>query len=174
MIERSHSLPILGLVVSSLFLLVSCSPPRQSADGPHALSETQIRLLAEEILKNTPEHTHFSEGTVFSWVVLAPEVQTNPQALQDEVMRLLKEKYKVYLDKNRLPDDVLVKDENGQLIGYRHGFSFSYFMTPESKGHVKIHYSDYEGRLAASAHWKRYGWTGRNWETVEKSLMVVS
>ncbi len=111
---------------------------------------------------------------MFSWVLLVPEVQTNSQALQDEVMRLLKEKYKVYLDKNRLPDVVLIKDENGQLMGYRHGFFFSYIMTPESKGHVKIHYTDYEGNLAASAHWKRYRWTGRNWETVEKSLMVVS
>jgi hypothetical protein len=106
--------------------------------------------------------------------VLQPEIQTNAQPLQDEVMTLLKEKYTVYLDKNSLPNKLLVKDENGQLSGFRDGFSFSYSVALESERRVKIRCINWVGDLVSSGHWKRCKWTGTDWEIIEKSPMVVS
>lgn len=180
MMHRMARFTFLGLIVSLLFLLNACahhastdkSHPKSKED-PRNLSTTQLRLLAQEVLKNTPEYIHFANAN-FSWVVLAPGVQTNPQALQDEVMTLLKAKYKVYDDKKDLPDELLHKDKEGKLIGYKGGFSFSYSVDFEEKGIIKIQYGDYEGNLAASGHYKRYKWNGKNWDIVEKSSLVVS
>jgi len=163
----------LVLTISALFLLTSC-PGGSIPSDLNRLSPTQVRLLADRILENTPEHIHFAEGTVFSWVVLFEEVRANPQTLQDEVMKLLEAKYAVYTDKNLLPDELLMKGEGGQLHGYRGGFSFSYSVQRDGPRHVKVHYSDYEGNLAASGHWKRYKWNGRDWRVMEVSALTVS
>ena len=170
----------LGLLVSILFLLSACAHQAstdkshsQSKEDPRNLSKNQLCLLAQEVMKNTPEYIHFADAH-FSWVVLAPEVQMNPKALQYEVMTLLKAKYKVYVDKKDLPDELLAKDKDGKMIGYEGGLSFSYSADFKEKGIVIIQYGDYEGNLASSGHYKRYKWNGKNWEIVEVSQMVVS
>lgn len=181
MIFRMSRFTLWGLSISCLLLLSACvnhvvtgktSP--QGKKIAEKLSKTQIRLLAQEILRNTPEYIHFSNSSHFSWVVLTPEVQANPQALQGEVLNLLSEKYKVYVDTKELPEDLIEKNSKGMMIGYKKGFSFSYTLTFEENGIIKIHYHDYEGNLASSGHFKRYKWNGKNWEIIEKSALIVS
>ena len=89
-------------------------------------------------------------------------------------MKLLRQKYTVYIDANLVPDEFLVKGENGGVFAYKDGFSFSYSVTLDGKEHVKISYSDWEGTEASSSHWKRYAWTGRDWKVIEQSKMKIS
>lgn len=159
---------ILGGLVFPFF--VGCA----TFGGGDDLTEAQAERLADKILENTPEHTHFVEGTTFSWVLLAPEVQSNPSPLQDVVLQKLRKKYTVYLDLSGVPEDLQFKDENGQVRGYKGGFAFCYQVERKSWRSVRVNYSDYEGELAASVHWKQYKWKRKDWKIVAKSGMLVS
>jgi len=138
------------------------------------LTQEQISALAERIVENTPEHIHWAKGTVFSWVLLSPETDSAPPALRDEVLARLKQKYTVYLRKEQLPDDVMMKDGTGKLIGYHRGFSFSFQVELEIERTVKVHYADWEGNVAGSRHWTRYKWAGSNWKVAEQGPLWVS
>lgn len=162
------------MVLLTLLGPTSCSQAWGKATNANKLTEIQIKLLASRILENTPEHIHFAEGTTFSWVVLSPTIKENPRALQDEVIRQLKEKYTVYSRKEEIPDRLVVKDNKGHPVGYRDGFSFSFKVEFEKEGTIKVYYTDWEGILAASSHWKRYEWTGNNWNAAEQSPLEVS
>jgi hypothetical protein len=64
------------------------------------LSANQVRVLAAEILRHTPEHVHFSEGAAFSWVLVEiPKADPTP-AVTKAVLDLLSQKYTVYLRKD--------------------------------------------------------------------------
>jgi len=137
------------------------------------LASQQLSLLAEKILENTPEHTHFEKGSHFAWVVLS-DIQDNSTALNDEVIKQLKEHYTVYLTKQALPDKLLMKDGNGRLTRYDDGFMFSFKMTWAAKDTIRIDYSDWESNQAGGGHWEKYQWIGSEWKIIEKSVLVVS
>jgi hypothetical protein len=130
-------------------------------------------LLADEVLKNTPEYTHFAPGTVFSWCLFRSPKEDPLPELTQAVLARLRKKYVVYLSDAEIPaEEKLFHD--GRLGGYRNGFSFEVHLERLGPRLVKIHYADWEGLLAASRHHQVYKWTGRAWKVVEKSAMVVS
>jgi hypothetical protein len=130
-------------------------------------------MLADEVLRNTPEHTHFVRGTTFSWCMFrSPKDDPLPEVTQ-AVLAKLRGKYVVYLSDSEIPD-ALRRFDAGRLVGYSNGFSFAIHIERLGPRVVKIHYSDWEGNLAASAHYKVYRWTGRSWRVVKKSAMLVS
>jgi hypothetical protein len=166
-----HRQTIIGLVA---LIIAGCGQPSAAPTADQEPVSLQTRLLAEEILKNTPEHIHFAPFTRFQWVLLSPKTQDNPPDLQEEVVRQLARKYTVYMKQEDLPEDLMTRGEDGTLIGYKGGFSFRYNVQFENETTVKIRYSDWEGNLAASFHWKRYEWTGHHWRVIEKSGILVS
>ena len=165
-------------------VLAGCTQPKDISDPPESqivqptsgdfLTGAQVDHLAERILENTPEHVHFVDGTVFSWVFLDVAPQTDLAALQEVVLNKLRERYTVYVYESEIPRHRLIKTDDGRLRGYKEGFQFSYRIEREAEGTIKVHYSDYEGELAASGHWERYRWTGNDWELVEESAMIVA
>lgn len=162
------------LLLFSAFLCAGCAPDKVLTSGELKLTRAQIDGLAVQILKNTPEYTHFSKGAEFSWVLLVPEVRTNPQELQDKVLELLSKKYRVYSDEAALPESAVRKDAQGRLQSYKDGFSFSYTVTPAGSDAVKVQYLDHENPLAASAHHKIYKWGWRGWRIIEVGPMVCA
>ena len=162
------------IILVALIALVSCTHLSQKEPDTRQLTDVQVRLLATRILENTPEYIHFDKGTSFSWVVLSPEVNTNPKSLRDEVIRQLQQRYTVYFRDQELPDNLLIKDENERLFEYRGGFWFSFRVEFERQGTVKVHYADWEAMLAASSHWERYKWTGTKWKAIEIGPVSVS
>ena len=142
--------------------------------SPQPPTKNQIQLLANKIVKNTPEYVHFAGGTKFSWVLLSLKTDSVPESVRDDVIHQLKEKYTVYLRENDVPDNLKKKGPNGSLMGYKDGFSFSFEVKFEKRRTVKVSYSDFEGNVAASSHWTRYRWTGKDWKETEKSPVVVS
>jgi hypothetical protein len=162
---------VLGLL---LWSLTGCAQPHPQTSPASDLRARQMHKLAEMILENTPEHTHFAWPAFFKWVVLSTEIEKNPADLNREVLDLLKRKYKVYVRGEDLPDHLLHKDNKGQLTGYEGGFSFKFVAEFEDDVTVKVKYGDWEGNLAGSWHWKRYKWDGARWKVIEKSGMLVS
>jgi hypothetical protein len=142
------------------------------AEQAPTLSSNQIQSLAMMILQNTPEHIHFKE-TKFRWVLTTWKGDAGPKELDQAVLRLLKEKYVVYRSQQEVPNDYVIKSPDGKLMGFKSGFSFWYAVTFEKDRIVKVSYSDWEGNLASSHHWKQYRWTGRGWEVVKKSEMLL-
>jgi hypothetical protein len=169
MVSSGSRFICIALVSASLGNCVHLRPSERQT-----LTREQTRALAQRIIDNTPEHVHWAKGTVFSWVLLSPEINSNPPELRDEVITRLKQKYTVYLRKEELPDEVLMKDSTGGLAGYRCGFSFSFQIELESDRTVKVHYADWEGNVAGSRHWTRYEWAGFGWKVVGKSRMEIS
>ena len=130
-------------------------------------------VLADKVLENTPEHTHFAPGTAFSWCLFRSPPDDPLPELTRAVLAKLRSKYVVYLSDSEIPDAARLFDA-GRLVGYRNGFSFAIHVDRLGPRVVKIRYSDWEGVLAASRHYQVYRWTGRSWRVVEKSAMLVS
>jgi len=152
------------LIVILFFSMIGCDSSSEKPD---------YSLLAEQVLKNTPEYTHFEPGTTFSWCLFEPPEQDNLPQLTKAVITNLSEKYKLYLSKTEIPD-ILKTVRNGELTAYKNGFSFRIRVEILSQHKIKIHYSDWVGNLAASLHFKVYKWTGKSWKIIEKSRMLVS
>jgi hypothetical protein len=174
MTSRTRRLWIGAILGPLSWSLAGCEQPHPQTSPASELRARQMRKLAERILENTPEHTHFSWPAFFRWVLVSPEIDKNPPDLNQEVLHLLKARYTVYTRKQDVPERFVHKDQNGTLQGYEGGFDFKFIVVFEDEITVKVKYSDYEGNMAASFHWKRYRWTGGNWKIIEKSGMLVS
>ncbi len=150
-----------GLVTTLLWVGCAAGPPR--SDEPRL---PRLELLASEVLRNTPEHTHFAPETEFSWVYLQPTIVA-PPALAAEVERLMVERYKVFKTHEEIPEDLLshVDAEGREHSMIRDGFYFSYEVESISPERVRITYRDYEGPLAASGRSVVYVWSGVEWTT---------
>lgn len=152
------------LIVILFFSMIGCDSSSEKPD---------YSLLAEQVLKNTPEYTHFEPGTTFSWCLFEPPEQDNLPQLTKAVITNLSKKYKLYLSRTEIPNS-LKSFYNGELVGYKNGFSFGIRVEILSQHKIKIHYSDWVGDLASSSHFKVYKWTGKSWEIIEISSMFVS
>jgi len=162
------------VLIVGLVFIAMCSVGLTEEPNASALTTNQIHRLALKILENTPEHTHWGKGAHFDWVLITWDPNANPTPIQDAVFNLLRKKYIVYHTVGAVPDKFRVKDSNGDLNHYDGGFDFSFAVTIEDKNTVKVLYSDWEGILASSRHWKRYKWTDSDWVVIEKSVMMVS
>lgn len=160
MLGRKHRFPLRILLCFALWNC-QCAPP------------SRIDLLAREILKNTPEYIHYDKGARFRWVVIGTTHDTGSE-LHGEVIKQLRQKYTVYLSNDEVPERLKRRSRDGRLVGYKEGLRFSFRTEFREPRIVTIHYSDWEGSLAASWHWKRYEWTGTSWRVVEKSPITVS
>jgi hypothetical protein len=170
---RVKYISIFIIVIIVCLVIVSCSSVPIVKDSHH-LSKLQIHGLAERILENTPEYIHFAPGAKFSWVLFSPVTTSNAPELQNEVISLLKKKYTVYFNRSDIPNEFLYKGNDGKLRGYKSGFSFAFTTEFEKTGIVKINYWDWEGNMAASSHWTRYKRTGKQWDVIGKSRLIVS
>ena len=164
-----HVVRLLGVVA---VLAAGCV--HGDSGKPVTLSPLQAHQLAAVIVKNTPEHIHFAPGTKFDWVLTDWDSASTPPEVEKAVSRLLAKKYKkVYRHESELPPEAFVMHE-GKLAGYKGGFSFGFRIERETWGIVKVHYSDYEGNMAASGHWKRYVWNGLFWIPIGRSRLIVA
>jgi hypothetical protein len=145
------------------------------ARGNHfLLNKEQIDDLKLQIVKNTPEYTHFEPGAKFDWVFLQVDSLSVQKELYDTIVQEFKKRYTVYLAKENIPIEHINKSENGYLMGYNNGFRFSYRCEFLNRNKLRIHYDDYEGCLAASGFWIIYKWNGKKWKIVKKGPMWVS
>jgi len=132
-----------------------------------------MEMLAEEVLKNTPEHIHFAPGANFSWCLFGG-IEGDPLPdLKGEVLRKLRLRYTVYLAKDDVPPHYK-QFHDGRLAGYHRGFSFNVRVETINRSTIRIGFADWEGSLAASSHWKVYKWTGSRWRILETSRILVS
>ena len=160
-------------LVALSIALAGCSSLEETGDLPPTNTAPPYALLAEEVLKNTPEHLHFSPGAIFSWCYFeTPEPDPIP-SLTEAVLTKLRAKYTVYLAESEIPPSYKV-ERDGRFVGYRRGFHFRLRTEVLDERTVKIHYYDFEADLAASFHFEVYKWTGSAWKVVEKSPLAVS
>ena len=161
------------LIVAFAALSVLCCHAIKG--GPsHTLSKAQVESLAVEILENTPEHVHYAKGTTFSWVLFEQQDPDPIPALTTAVLDRLKEKYTVYRSRDDIPATQLVRDESGELIGYRDGFSFRFSATVLGADKVEIRYADWEGNVGASSRTISYEWTDSQWKVITRGPLLVS
>lgn len=138
------------------------------ARGNHfVLTEKQIDDLKLQIVKNTPEFTHFEPGAKFGWVFFKVDSLSLQKELYDAVKKELKKKYLVYLSKEDIPPKNIQKNEDDYISGYNDGFRFSFNIEFLNKNKVRVHYEDYEGSLAASGFWIIYKWNKEKWKMVK-------
>ena len=142
-----------------------------SAQQP-APSQPRVEALADRILENTPEHTHWVKGTRSDWVLFDPAEIVAPQELQDEVLRRFKKKYKIYESFEQIPDE-LKRMVNGQLAGYNSGFEFTYKVRIENEKAI-VAYFDWEGMRAARWQTITYEWNESDWIIIEKGPGAIS
>src|SRR5687768_13652584 len=130
-------------VLPALILLVACS----SAILSDTLSHDQLTALAREVLRHTPEHTHFAETTRFEWVFFTPgDEVAYPEAIP-AIRQALTSKYTVYSRGDKLPSGA--ERHDGVGTSYVGGFLFSVSIRRIDVKTIEIEYSDYEGSLAA-------------------------
>lgn len=141
-----------------------------SASKP-CFSPTQVRQLALEAMRHTPEQTHFSKGARFAWVVLEHESDSCPEvtaAIRGE----LRKHYKVYESVAQLPAEAIQKSEIG--TSYAGGFVFRVSVKKLSDSEVEVRYHDFETPIAASDQTIRYQWKGGRWHVTYSGGMAVS
>ena len=155
-------------VLPTLILLVACS----SATLRDKLSDDQVRALAREVLRHTPEHTHFAQGTRFDWVFFTPgDEVAYPEAIP-AIRDALASKYQVYSGDEKLPPGA--EGHDGVSTSYVGGFLFSVSIRRVDEKTIEVEYSDYEGSLAAGRQTVRYQWRGSHWAKTWESPQVVS
>lgn len=154
-----------GIVLSALML---------SAAGCTWFHRPDLRLLAAEVMKNTPEHLHVADDANFKWVLLDAGVTNNPPEFLQEAVRLLGQKYTVYAHDAVMSDKQVVRNAAGQIVSCEDGFLFGFRVNLVGWHTVDISYEDFEGDLAASCHTDRYRWTGKEWKLVRKGQLGLS
>ncbi len=137
-------------------------------------ARAQVEALADEIVRHTPEHVHFEEGTRFSWMLLETQEPERIPGLNQAVLGRLRERYTVYLSQEDIPPDRQILAPDGTLQAYRDGFRFKFEVEILAPGRVKVRYEDWEGNLAASGQAITYAWRGSSWEVVEEGPLYVS
>ena len=138
------------------------------------LNLIQIKLLADEIVKNTPEFPPIEENTRFPWVVLHKSVFDNPKHINKAVINELRTHYTVYLKLKDVPDSKMQLDDNGHIITCKDGFLFNYEIKFEKNETLHVEYGDYKAKHAARSHWKKYYWMDCNWKIINVSGITVS
>lgn len=121
--------------------------------------------VAKAALQWTPEHIHFTEGTVFSWVCLELDKCENLTEQQKmELLEAFQENYKtVYKSESEIPKSLVHKDFNGNWSGYENGFSCNYSIVSHGPFWVKFRHEDLEGGLAGSWGNVYYVWLFGVW-----------
>jgi hypothetical protein len=157
--------------VLSIGLILAATATQPAKSPKIALSEQQSRALAEEIVKHTPEHVHYVEGTTFAWVLFNRQKEDPTPGVTALVLELLKKRYVVYLSEGEVPQDKMTVD--GGLILWD-GFRFSFLIRAADSTTVEVSYSDYEAPLAASWQTCKYRWDGSKWLVVSKGDLIVS
>lgn len=167
--QKGHALRYVVLV-AMVVLTASCG----SLGGPvrPPVGDDYARL-AKHVLDNTPEHTHFVKGIEFEWCLFIPPKDDPLPQLAEEVLKRLGKKYAVYLTEEDIPPSRKIY-RGGQLAGFQGGFLFRYEIEALGPARIRIHYSDWEGLLAASRHSVTYEWNGKSWKATQKSTMAVS
>lgn len=136
-------------------------------------TEPAYLLLADEVLINTPEHTHYAPGSTFSWCLYERIEDDQLPSVTEAIISKLGERYTVYLTHEEIPKDRQIFYE-GQFVGYDDGFSYQVRLELLSPTRVKVYYKDFENGLAASRHYKVYTWKGTSWKITKRSRMTVS
>jgi len=148
---------LLALQVLSYFLL-----------APTGISAIALRL--------TPEHTHFVEGTSFSWALLNLDGCEN---LTDGQKRALlsgfQRRYQnVYTNDSQLPENAQHRDASGRRIGFKEGFSFSLSIVSRGPFWVRVRHQDWEGNQAASGGETVFVWILGVWVKASSGRMAVA
>lgn len=110
------------------------------------------------------------------WVLLEVKPDDAPPELVAAVKRLLEAKYTLFASHEELKPHQVDIQQSGDYEGrsYRGGFLFSFRVEVRSPTLVVVHFSDYEGPLAASSHSVSYRWVGDRWKKVAESALLVS
>ncbi len=152
-------------------LLLSSGCPQE---GEPEEAQARIEALADEIVRHTPEHVHYAEGTAFSWVFVELQEPQPIPGLSEAVLKRLRERYTVYRSEEEIPEDRLSRAPDRTLLGYQDGFRFKFEVEVLGPDRVKVRYEDWEGNMAGSGQTITYEWNGSAWEIVEKGPLFVS
>ena len=121
-------------------------------------------------MMHTPEHTHSS--CFFSWVLFIPSKQEASNEVIEHIHARLEKRYTVYSKEADIPKSFIYEGKIGQ--GYSNGFDFVIILKIVDKDTIEVTYQDFEDPMAAGYQTIRYQWTGKAWNQIDKSNMVVS
>lgn len=158
-------------ILSTLMLTCGLVFGAFCSDKVESLTQEQADTLADRIMENTPEYI-FARGSKFEWIVLE-DIKGNPEMLNTAVLERIKKKYKIFDSRKDIPEEFKIYSD-GKFVGYQKGFTFEYKVTFNSADTVTINYSDFEGNLGGSIHWKQYKWNGKEWIMIDKSSLIVA
>lgn len=124
----------------------------------------------------TPEHTHFAEGTTFSWIWLQADRAKNLTMKQIADLRsILKNHYDhVYGAEAEIPESRIHRNPNGDWTGYGDGFSFSFSVVSDGPFWVRVSHSDSVGNESASFGEHVYIWVLGVWVKLYDGPMAVT
>jgi hypothetical protein len=155
-------------VLATLIVLAACT----TATLTDRLSDEQASALAREVLRHTPEHTHFADSTKFDWVFFTPGKNSDYPEAFAAIRSALAGKYALYSTAEEMPDTA--ERHDGMGPSYVGGFLFSVAIRKVDATTIEVEYSDYEGTLAGGRQSVRYQWRGGRWVKVWESPQVVS
>ncbi|HET6266726.1 MAG TPA: hypothetical protein VFG11_03340 [Acidobacteriota bacterium] len=128
--------------------------------------------LAAEVLRQTPEYTHFAPGAHFKWVLFVPPSPDPYPEVTKTLRTALKKKYSLYDKRADLPASSIEKTPAGE--GYVGGFQFTVTIKQLDKDKIEVQYNDFENPIAAGDQTIRYQWIKGAWKEIWRSAMAVS
>jgi hypothetical protein len=157
------------IVVLFLAMIAAQTAPLSQTDN---LSNAQLASLAAEVLRQTPEYTHFTPGGHFDWVLFVPPSPDSHPKITSYLRNALKKKYSVYDKRSDLPPSYIEKGQVGDnFVG---GFQFTVTVKRLDNDTIEVEYKDFEGPAAAGDQTIRYQWQKTAWKEVWRSSMAVS
>ena len=163
-------------IIALIVFLVSCSSHSPHRDASTVFSESQIDSLVQEIMRHTPEYTHYVEGYKFDWVLFTPPDKDPYPAITNKIRSELKQKYTVYDKDGDLPAELISYDPDDPVGGkiYLGGFEFSVEIRRLYENTIEVTYDDFENSMAAGNQTIRYQWQGNRWKVIWESDLMVS
>jgi hypothetical protein len=132
--------------------------------APPQLNPEQIQSLAAVVLGFTPEHTHFSSGARFAWMVLGSRTDPGAPAIGKEVTRQIEQRYQVFNSLEDVPDAWKIQHAKGWLMGLEGGFKFEYVVRFYSPTLMRVDAEDWESGLSASGNYGVFEWKDCSWQ----------
>jgi hypothetical protein len=142
--------------------------------GTHLLfAHSAVPAIAPRL---TPEHTHFAEGTTFSWVYLrVADCENLSERQKAGLLSRLGRRYdKVYEAEADISEHLIHRDAKGEWTGYEGGFSYRFSVVSSGPFWVKVKHGDLVGDVAASSGEHVYVWVLGVWVKLYDGPMAVA
>jgi len=131
-------------------------------EGPPSLSGEQVVQLGAIVLRQTL-------AARATWVLLDPTSRGGAPAVEAEVLRRLKQQYRIFGSEQELPGEYLRRQ--GTWVGYEHGYRFRYQLDFLTSSRVRIWIKVTYGNWGCDFYYKVFKWEGAEWRTACVSPM---